>query len=137
MSDRKTIDHIGWVESVSDGEARIRINSQSACTACHARGACMAADQEEKILTVSSGDRNLRPGEQVKVLISARTGLRAVAIGYIYPFLLLMILLITLTAIGLSELQAGLWSLASLLPYYLGVYFLRKRISNNFTFKLE
>jgi sigma-E factor negative regulatory protein RseC len=137
MSDKNTIDHLGFVDSVSDQMAVIKINSQSACAACHAKGACSAADQEEKILTVSTDGLPVSVGEQVRVLISKRTGLRAVAFGYIYPFLLIMLILITFTALGMSELQAGLWSLISLAPYYLGIYLLRDKIGNSFTFKME
>jgi sigma-E factor negative regulatory protein RseC len=137
MSEQKTINHIGFVESVTGPSASVRINSQSACAACHAKGACTAADQEEKVMTVPTEGRNYQTGEQVRVSIARRTGLRAVAFGYVYPFLVLMTILITLTAAGVSELQAGIWSLASLGPYYLAIYLLRDRISNTFTFKLE
>ncbi|MDA3823806.1 MAG: SoxR reducing system RseC family protein [Bacteroidales bacterium] len=137
MSDKNTIDHIGFVDSVSDQMAVIKINSQSACAACHAKGACSAADQEEKVLTVSTNGLRVSVGEQVRVLISKRTGLRAVAYGYIYPFLLIMIILISMTSLGMTELQAGLWSLISLVPYYLGIYLLRNKIGNSFTFKME
>lgn len=137
MSERNTIQHIGFVESVNDQSASVRINSQSACAACHAKGACTAADQEEKVMTVPTEGRSFHSGEQVRVSIAKKTGLRAVAFGYVYPFLVLMTILITLTAAGVSELQAGIFSLASLVPYYLVIYLLRDRISNAFTFKLE
>ncbi|MCF8225772.1 MAG: SoxR reducing system RseC family protein [Bacteroidales bacterium] len=137
MSDQHTIDHIGFVDSVDDRKARVRINSQSACASCHAKGACTAADQSEKSITVPVGGRSVKPGERVRVLIAKRTGLRAVAIGYVYPFFLLMIVLIILTAAGAGELSAGMWSLASLVPYYLTVFLLRNRISQAFTFRLE
>ena len=137
MSDRDTIDHTGIVDTVTDQVATIRIDCQSACASCHAKGACSSADQSEKYLTVATEGKELHPGEQVKVHIARRTGLKAVAYGYVYPFLVLMVVLIALTATGVSELQAGLWSLASLAPYYLFVYLLKDRISNSFTFKLE
>lgn len=137
MSDTNTINHIGFVESVNGPSASVRINSQSACAACHAKGACTAADQEEKVMTVPTGGLSFRAGEQVRVSIAKKTGLRAVAFGYVYPFLVLMTILVTLTAAGVSELQAGIWSLASIVPYYLVIYLLRNRISNVFTFKLE
>lgn len=137
MSDRNTIDHTGFVDTVTDHMATIRINSQSACASCHAKGACSAADQSEKFLTVPTEGKEVHPGEEVKVHIARKTGLRAVAFGYVYPFLVLMVMLIALTAAGVPELQAGLWSLASLAPYYLVVYLLKERISNSFTFKLE
>ncbi len=137
MGEGQTIDHLGFVESVKDQMATIKINSQSACAACHAKGACTAADQEEKILTVSTKGMEVHPGEMVKVLIAKRTGLRAVAWGYVYPFLLLMIILLTLSSLGFSELKAGLWSLASLVPYYIVLFFLKDWLTNSFTFKMQ
>ncbi len=137
MSDRNTIDHTGVIDSVESHVATVRISSQSACASCHAKGACSAADQSEKILSVSTVGQEVCPGDAVKVHIARRTGLRAVAFGYVYPFFVLILTLIALTIAGFSELQAGLWSLASLAPYYLAVYLLKERISNTFTFKLE
>jgi len=137
MSDKNSIHHIGFVESVNGQSAHVRINSQSACASCHAKGACTAADQEEKVMTIPTEGMSFRTGEQVKVSIARSTGLRAVAFGYIYPFLVLMVILIALTAAGISELHAGIWSLASLVPYYLVIYLLRNRINSAFSFKLE
>ncbi len=137
MSDQNSIDHEGIVEAISGDVARVKIDAQSACAACHAKGVCTAADKEEKIMEVPLNGVSLNPGEKVRVLISRHTGLRAVAIGYFYPFLLLIILLITLTSAGMNELRAGLFSLAALVPYYLGVFLLRNQIDKAFTFRLE
>jgi sigma-E factor negative regulatory protein RseC len=137
MSDRNTIDHIGFIAKVENEFATVKIITQSACAACHAKGACNSADQEEKVMTISTRGMQFNSGEKVKVIIARQTGLKAVAFGYVYPFLLIMTVLITLTAFGISELQAGLWALISILPYYFSVYLLRDRINNTFTFKLE
>ncbi len=137
MPDRYTIDHRGIIESVENRVATVRINSQSACASCHAKGACSSADQSEKVIHVSVDGLEVFPGDAVKVRIARRTGLRAVAFGYIYPFFVLLFTLIALTIAGVSEQKAGLWSLASLVPYYFGVYLLKERISNSFMFKLE
>ncbi len=136
MAGSSVIDHEGIVEQVTDNIARVVIDSQSACASCHAKGACSAADQAEKVLFVPTEGMSVQPGETVNVQISKRTGMRAVAFGYFYPFLLLMLVLITLTVIGFSELRAGLFALLSLLPYYMVMYLVRNKIGNSFTFKL-
>ena len=46
------IDHDGIIEQIDGGVAHVKIDSQSACSACHAKGVCGAADQEEKFLDV-------------------------------------------------------------------------------------
>ena len=100
MAGKNVIDHEGIVADVTGDIATVSIDSQSACASCHAKGACSAADKTEKVLTVPVNGLSVHPGENVKVTISKSTGLRAVAFGYIYPFLLLMIVLIAFTAAG-------------------------------------
>jgi len=45
-----TIIHPGIIERISGEKVFVRILSQSACSACHAKGACSVADAEEKII---------------------------------------------------------------------------------------
>ena len=137
MSNQATIDHIGWIEEVTAKMATVKINTESACASCHAKGACSAADKEEKVLHLPLEGRSFQIGEQVRVLIARRLGLKAVALGYIYPFILVFLVLIGLTLAGVPELESGLIALLSLLPYYVVIYFLKKRLNRNFTFKLE
>jgi sigma-E factor negative regulatory protein RseC len=115
----------------------VKIDRVSACASCHAKGACSAADQEEKYLDVLLHGAVFRQGETVKVQVEKRMGFRAVALGYFYPFVLVMLVLIALTATGASELRAGLIALLSLIPYYLGLYLFRKRIESTFTFSIK
>jgi sigma-E factor negative regulatory protein RseC len=63
--------------------------------------------------------------------------MKAVALGYIYPFLLLMAVLVGAVSAAITELKAGLIALLSLIPYYLLLYLLRKRIDSNFTFSIK
>ncbi len=131
------IDHDGIIERIEGGVAHVKINSVSACSACHAKGACGAADQEEKFLDVRLDGQTYHDGEAVKVLVAKRLGLKAVALGYFYPFLLLMAVLILLILAGTGEMKAGLIALLSLIPYYLGLYLARKRIESSFTFSIQ
>jgi len=132
-----TIDHEGIIERVSGEVARVKIISQSACASCHAKGVCSAADQEEKFLDIPSHGMSLIDGEKVRVKVARRLGLKAVALGYIYPFILVMVLLFTLSAAGLGELRSGLIALGSLVPYYLVIYFTRKKLESKFTFSIQ
>lgn len=131
------IDHDGIIDHIDRGIARVKIDSQSACSACHAKGVCGAADQEEKILDVPLHGASYQAGEEVKVLVAKSMGFKAVALGYFYPFLLLMAVLIILIVAGVGELKAGLFALLSLIPYYLGLYLARKRIESSFTFSIQ
>ncbi|MCK5135723.1 MAG: SoxR reducing system RseC family protein [Bacteroidales bacterium] len=137
MSGHNLIDHFGIIEQIEDDVALVKINSESACAACHAKGVCGAADQEEKYLDIPLHGVDYNKGEPVHVQVARHLGFRAVALGYIYPFLLLMAVLISLTAFGANELRAGIFALLSLLPYYLILFLLRKRIKTTFTFSMK
>ena len=137
MSDHNLIDHLGIVDRIEGDVAHVKINSEYACSACHAKGVCGAADQEEKFLDVPLSGGSYKNGEQVHVQVARRLGFKAVALGYFYPFLLLMAVLILLIFMGVSELKAGSFALLSILPYYLLLYLFRKRIESTFTFSIK
>ena len=131
------IDHEGIIDHIDSDVAHVRIYSQSACAACHAKGVCGAADQEEKFLNVVLHGESYKEGEPVRVEVARKLGYRAVALGYVFPFLLLMGVLISLTIIGLDELKVGLYALLSIIPYYMVLYLLRRRIESTFTFSIR
>jgi sigma-E factor negative regulatory protein RseC len=137
MLGQNLIDHEGIIEWIDHDVARVKIRSESACASCHAKGICGAADQEDKYLEIAVHGNGFTPGEQVLVQVSRHLGFRAVALGYILPFLLLMSVLITLTFTGAGEFKAGLGALISLLPYYLALYIFRKRLDTAFTFSIK
>ena len=131
------IEHEGIIEHIDGDVAHVKIDSVSACASCHAKGACSAADQEEKYLDVLLHGATYSQGETVNVQVEKRLGFRAVALGYFYPFLLVMLVLIAMIILGAPELKAGTFALLSLLPYYLGLYLFRKRIESTFTFSIK
>lgn len=131
------IEHEGIIEHIDGDKAHVKIDSASACASCHAKGACSAADQEEKYLDVLLHGATYSQGETVNVQVEKRLGFRAVALGYFYPFVLVMLVLIAMIVLGAPELKAGTFALLSLLPYYLGLYLFRKRIESTFTFSIK
>ena len=131
------IEHKGVIEQIDGDVAHVKINSVSACASCHAKGACSAADQEEKYLDVPLHGIPYHKGDAVQVQVEKRLGLRAVALGYVYPFLLLMGVLIAALAAGASELRAGTYALLSVIPYYLVLFLFRKRLESTFTFSIK
>jgi sigma-E factor negative regulatory protein RseC len=137
MSDRNLIDHEGTIDRIIDGVAHVKINSESACAACHAKGVCGAADQEVKYLDIPLKEVSYEQGESVRVKVARHLGFKAVALGYVYPFLLLMAVLISLILTGVGEMKAGSFALLSLVPYYLLLYAFRNRIESTFTFSIK
>jgi len=64
-------------------------------------------------------------------------GFAALFLGYVFPLFAVIIVLVVLVSAGIRELAAGLISVSVLIPYYLIVWFLRKKINEKFTFTLK
>jgi sigma-E factor negative regulatory protein RseC len=131
-----TINHEGIVQKVEDKSVIVRISSATACSGCHAEGSCGLSGQEEKIIEVS-GNYNVLPGDTVTILMKQSMGYAALFLGYILPLISVVTFLIILTSLKLPELYAGLISIAMLIPYYIVLFFFRKRINEKFTFTLK
>ncbi len=133
----KSIEHKGLIERFTDHSVIVKILSESACAACHAKGACNAADMKDKEIEVKGNFMEFRVGELVNLNMEQSQGFRALLLGYVYPFLILFLGLIAANAAGLSELSSGLLAVGLLPPYYLVLYILRNKISKHFIFSIR
>lgn len=134
---RGTIEHWGRVEELTPKEVIVSIISQSACASCHAKGVCSASDIEEKRITVRRvNNESYSIGETVKVSLKQSMGYKALLLGYLLPLVVLLVSLFTLSGLGFSEAESGLYSLLLLLPYYGIIYLFRNRISREFNFEI-
>jgi sigma-E factor negative regulatory protein RseC len=131
--EEKRISHDGVVDSMDGNEVLVRITSYAACSSCHARGACNVTEEKEKIMRVGAGASSFRTGEKVRVVLAQSQGFRALFLGYVLPFLLVLIALLIISALGSSELVAGLVSLSVLIPYYLGLKLLQGKLERQFS----
>jgi len=131
------ITHEGIVlKAPGDGTADVEIVTGSACSGCHAKSACSLGDSDVRVINVRS-DEKLSPGDKVTVVMEQSQGFRALAIGYLVPFLVLIAVFTVLTVSGAGELSSALLSFASLAVYYFIVWLLRGRIEKKFEFKIK
>ena len=134
----EAITHPGIVERVEDAKIFVNILAQSACSSCHAKGMCSVAEVEEKTVEVTSaGGRNYKPGDSVTVRMEKSLGKKAVFLGYLLPFILLMVTLILMVSLTADEGLSALVSLLVLGPYYLVLYLLKDRLSRHFRFRID
>jgi sigma-E factor negative regulatory protein RseC len=126
----------GIVEEVGSNSVVVRISSGSACSGCHAEGFCNIAGKEEKLINVA-GRYEVAKGDPIIVTMEQSMGYRALFLGYILPLIVMIICLVILVSLSLAELAAGLISIGILIPYFLILYFFRKKINKSFTFSLK
>ena len=137
LMEEKKISHDGVVDSMEGNEVIVRITSYAACSDCHARGACNVTEEKEKLMRVNAGSIGYSTGEKVRVVLSRSLGFRALFLGYVLPFLLVLTALLIASATGIPELAAGLISLSVLPPYYIGLKLFRGKLDRQFSFFLQ
>ncbi len=131
------ISHKGIIKSLTDQQIVVSIVNESACSSCHAKGACSAADMQDKEIEIRNFSGDYRVGQTVQVVGRTSQGFKALFYGYVFPFLIIMLVLITLTSLQFSEGISGLISLSVLLPYYLILYLTRNKIRKSFEFEIK
>ena len=126
------ISHEGTIISIEKENLRVRIIQNSACASCKIAGHCQTSESKEKIIEVTTPDyADFAVGDKVNVTESVGVGAKAVVFGFILPLALMMATIISaITAFDTSEGVAALAGIASLLPYYLVLYFLRGYMKN-------
>lgn len=128
------------MESVEEGLVRVRILQVSACSACKVASRCHTAESKEKIIDVTVEGHeafNWKKGQAVTVCTSGTMAGRALLLGFGVPLLIMLIVLVATLAAGCSEGMAALLMIASLIPYYIGLWLFRNRIARTISFQIE
>lgn len=137
MSGADHIEHEGIVEEINNQHIVVRIVNKSACASCHAKGACTAADLQDKLIDIYQSVSNLRVGQKVMLIGKKSLGPKAVLLAYIFPLFLILATLIIVFYTTNNELLAGVISLAVLVPYFTIIYFLKGKLKRIFSFSIK
>jgi sigma-E factor negative regulatory protein RseC len=130
------IRHSGIIEHVEEGHISVRILQTAACAGCMVAARCNAAEAREKIIDVYSDDSagRYRVGDAVTVCTSRSVVSRAMTIGFVWPFLLMVFTLVVVLQLTGDESLSGLLAVGVLIPYYSVVWLLRERIGREVSF---
>jgi len=137
LNGSQAIEHKGFIERINGDSIRVKILSHPACDACQAKGACSISEIQHKEIEILNGTGKYKTGELVDVIMSQSQGYSALLIAYVYPFILVFLVLMAATLSGLNELMAGLLSLSVLPLYYLIIFALRRKIRKKFVFSIR
>ncbi len=135
MAKKNEITHPGRIVEITPDFTTIEITVSSACSSCHAKGLCGMSEDEDKIIMVPTDPYTLRAvGDEVTVKTKMTMGLKAVWISYVIPLVILLILILSLSAVFEKEYMTGLVSIAGVALYYFGIWLFRDRLSDEFVF---
>jgi len=137
MDKSKYIEHPGIIKEISDNNVTVHFISKSACSKCHAKGFCGPMDESEKIVEVACDSSIYRQGEKVNVIMRASLGVKALLLGYMLPFFIVVVTLPVMLSLTGNELLSGLIVFASVIPYYISFYFFKDKLDRTFTFSIN
>lgn len=136
MGKNSTIEHKGVISEINENAIFVDLSVQSACAACHAKSVC-GIDSAQKTIEVRTDNRSFNIGERVKVVMRESLGMKALFLGYLLPFIVVISTLMILLSAEVSEGFSGLISIIVLVPYYFVLYFFKDRIKREFNFDIE
>lgn len=129
--EEKIVKHEGIVTKITPQSITVALNGNINCEACNAKAACGVSESNNKEIEVLNSSQPLRLNEKVEVILKRSLGLKAVFWAYVFPFILLISVLLIASSIY-KEWIAGLLSILVLVPYYLALYVLRNSFKKTF-----
>ena len=135
---KNEISHRAKVIEMTPEFTTVEILVSSACSECHAKGLCGMSEVQEKVVSLPTDPyATYNVGDNVQLCTKMSMGMKAVWISYVIPLLVLMILILSLSAVLKSEVVVGLASVCGVAVYYLVIWLLRDRLNNEFVFYIK
>ena len=132
-----TIEHDGIVVQVTEKHITVTIQNQSACAACHAKGACGMSEMTQKNIIAEKPTEPIKIGDRVIVYASNQNAMLSVLLAYVVPSLLIVISLTLFLVWGAGELLAAVLSLAITATYFIVLYLLKNKFAQKIKFKVK
>jgi sigma-E factor negative regulatory protein RseC len=134
----KIIEHSGIIHQINGKHIRVQITQASACSGCHAKGTCTAADMKDKYIDVEAANStNYQVGDKVTLYGQSAMGLFAVLLAFVLPFLLVLGVLFILNHFMDNEVLAGAIALGALIPYYIILSFFDTKLQAKLKFYIK
>lgn len=132
------IEHKGIVASVAGNKLSVKILQQSACSNCHAKNSCMAADSKEKMVDIFDFSGKYGVNDLVTIQGKESMGYKAILWAFLIPVALLVAILVLSTSVwNFGEMKAAMAAILSLVPYYAMLYLLRNKMAQTFRFRIK
>ncbi len=130
------ISHSGRIVAIDSQAITVEFVTEDACASCKASALCGMSEGKVKVLQVPA-QLGFEVGEEVNILLKRSMGLKAVWLAYVLPLVIMVAVLLGLTALGLSELVAGLCGIAAVGLWYLVLWLMRDKLKNEYTFYIK
>src|SRR5574344_370701 len=137
MEINKVVTHKGIVKEIHKQGIKVNIVVVAGCVSCELKGSCNMSEKSDKEIDINCNPDRFKVGQEVIVSMKSTQGFNAAFLGYVLPFIIMVVVLILLSFVSKNELVVGVGSIASLVPYYLLLYAFRTKISKKFSFQVN
>lgn len=133
----QNIRHNGIIERIEGDSVFVRIVQQSACSGCHAKSMCSAAESKVKVIEITDYSGKYQVNEDVTICGQSSLGLQAVLLAFVLPLVIVIGMIAIGHSIGWEDGTNALVGLLTLLPYYSILYLKRDKLKKKFVFTLQ
>ena len=126
------ITHNGVITAISTNSIKVSLLGNIHCDGCNAKSACELSEHSEKTVEVYQNPDSFSLHEQVRVALRKDLGFKAVFWAYVFPFMLLITVLLAASNF-VAEWLAGVLATAVLIPYYVIIYSMKDFFKRNFS----
>lgn len=137
MTANNSIWHEGIVRDVKAQTIEVVIHSHSACSGCHAKGACGMSDVKQKVIIAKRPAFEIKAGDRVVVYAALGNAVYSVILAYVIPSVLIILAIFLLVRTGIGELAAAVTSLVLLAGYFWTLYLFRNKIGKKIKFTVS
>ena len=131
------IQHRGVVESISHNVVNVKVQKEGACAGCHAKALCGEKGEDRIIEVHTTNAEEYTVGERVIVALEhGKMGLTSLLWAYLLPLVVLLGVLFTAHALGLSDGPAAIASIVAIAIYYVVLYLIRGYIERKIKFTI-
>ena len=135
---KNEITHTGKIVEITPDFTTVQRVVSSACASCHAKSLCGMSEDEEKVIMLPTDPyATYNVGDEVQVYTKMSMGLKAAWISYVIPLAILMILILSLSAVIESEALRALAAIGGVGVYYFFIWLFRERLANEFVFYIK
>ncbi len=134
----ENIEHPGVVQKLEGEKVFVKIEAQAACGSCHSKSYCGMVESVDKVVEVShTGASPPAPGTRVLIVLEKSLGYKALFLGYLFPFFVLLFSLFLMVSLTANEGLAALVSVILMAIYYFILFQNREKVKKEFNFRLR
>lgn len=132
-----SLKHHAIVDRTEADKVIVRVEQQSACAGCHAKGICGESGKERIFEIRTPYASEYKEGDKVTVaLLRKSMGITSILWSYVFPLIVLLSTLFICKALNIADGPASLTSIAAIVLYYGVLYLIRKRFERKIEFTI-